>query len=234
MEILKKCYLYFLPGIIPTLLLLIAHRVYGERWPSITILIILDLLITIPLMIYLISVESHKPFGFGAIKEIFDMQIRMDLWPTFGLIFLSLLWAICSFILLKPVNELLQHHLFQWIPDWFSPGLYPGKHDTSVMKLSWLLMIPFSVLMPLMEEIYFRGFLLPREHFDDWRAPLLNTILFCAYHLWSPQLFVTRVIAIFPMNYLVWRYKNIYLSIIPHVLLNVIGDVVLTYPLIFG
>lgn len=229
----KKFLLYFLPGIVPTLMLLAIHRIYGEKLPSITILMVIDFLVTIPLMIYIISEVSGQPFGLGIIKDIFKSQTNVSFWPLAGLTLCSLLWAIGCFVLLKPVTEFLGQHVFGWIPDWFSPGLFPDKQDPSILRLSWLMMIPFSIIMPFMEEVYFRGFLLPKEPYDDWRAPLINTVLFCAYHIWSPQVFVTRVVATFPMNYLVWKYKNIYLSIIPHVLLNLIGDVFLMYPLVF-
>jgi len=42
------------------------------------------------------------------------------------------------------------------------------------------------ILGPLVEELYFRGYLLPRLHrFGIW-APLINISLFAAYHLWKP------------------------------------------------
>ncbi|MEQ8878522.1 MAG: CPBP family intramembrane glutamic endopeptidase [Cyclobacteriaceae bacterium] len=141
MKLIQKVKYYFLPGLVPTALLVLFHTIFSERWPSMTILIIIDMLVTIPLMLGLLS------RGTG---------------------------------------------------------------------------------------IYFRGFLLPREKYKDWRAPLVNTVLFCAYHIWSPWLILTRVIATFPMYYFVWKYRNISLSIIPHILLNLVGDVILMYPLIFN
>lgn len=233
MHSFKKIWLYFLPGLLPSVFLIIFHSFFGEKLPSIHILIFLDLTLTIPLMLFLIARDGSVPFGLAAIKNIFQSQVKLRPLALIGLIALALVWALGSFALLGPVNAFLQQKVFAWLPAWWTPGLYPDL-EPCMLKWAWMLMIPFSILMPLTEEIYFRGFLLPKEKPNNWRAPLINTILFCAYHLWSPQFLVTRIIATYPMTYLVWRYKNIYLSIIPHVLLNLIGDVILTHPMAFG
>lgn len=177
--------------------------------------------------------HTGQDFGLPLLLNILKTQNHVPFWTAAGLISLSLLWALGIFALMKPLQLFLEQHVFAWIPDWFTPSLQPNNQVPSIIKFSWFLMIPFSILMPTMEEVYFRGFLLPREQLTDWRAPLLNTVLFCAYHLWSPSVFLTRVVATFPMNFFVWKYQNIFLSIIPHVLLNLVGDVILTYPLIF-
>jgi len=230
---LQKLYLYFLPGLVPTLLLILLYYLTGKKLPSITLLVVLDFLITIPLMLWLIGRHTGQPFGLQIVWNIFKAQNTVPFWTATGLIALSLFWALGIFILMKPIQLFLEQQVFAWIPNWFTPALQPSEQAQSILKWSWFLMIPFSILMPTMEEVYFRGFLLPRESLTDWRAPLLNTVLFCAYHLWSPSVFLTRVVATFPMNFFVWKYQNLFLSIIPHVLLNLVGDVLLTYPVIF-
>lgn len=233
MAFFHKLYLYFLPGILPTALLILLYHLTGKKLPSITLLICIDFLITIPLMCFLIAKHTGQPFGLQALWHIFSQQKHVPMLTAIGTISLSLVWALGMFILMKPIQLYLEQHVFAWIPEWFTPGLFAGQHAKSILKYTWLLMIPFAILMPTMEEVYFRGFLLPREPLNDWRAPLFNTVLFCAYHIWSPSVFVTRVVATFPMNFFVWKYQNIFLSIVPHVLLNLVGDVILTYPVVF-
>ncbi|MEV0111553.1 CPBP family intramembrane glutamic endopeptidase [Nocardia sp. NPDC050799] len=73
------------------------------------------------------------------------------------------------------------------------------------------------VPLPLIEELYFRGFLLPRiAHLGGW-APVLSTVLFALYHFWSPWVFVSRVIFTFPGYWFAWRHRDIRLSIGMHV-----------------
>ena len=83
---------------------------------------------------------------------------------------------------------------------------------------------PFNgVLGPVVEELYFRGYLLPRlERFGRW-APLLNVVLFSLYHFWTPWQFFSRIVVLVPMVYAVWWKRNIYLGIITHSVLNIIG-----------
>ena len=45
----------------------------------------------------------------------------------------------------------------------------------------------------MVEELYFRGYLLPRiSRLGAW-APLVNTVLFSLYHLFTPWLSVGRI-----------------------------------------
>jgi CAAX protease family protein len=76
---------------------------------------------------------------------------------------------------------------------------------------------------PIVEELYFRGFLLPRmERFGRW-APLLNVSLFSIYHFWSPWQVVARVLAIAPTVYAVHRTRNVYVGMAVHCTLNTLG-----------
>jgi uncharacterized protein len=98
---------------------------------------------------------------------------------------------------------------------------------------SMLLVIAVSAVVlngfvgPAVEELYFRGHLLPRlGKLGSW-APLVNVALFSLYHFWTPWQFLSRVALLLPMVYLVWRKQNLYLGLIAHCLLNLIGTIVL-------
>ena len=89
-----------------------------------------------------------------------------------------------------------------------------------------------SIAAPIVEELYFRGYLLPRiDRFGAW-APLLNLVLFALFHLWTIWLTPVRVVALLPMVYLVWFKRSLYIGIIVHLLLNLVGDSLLTVPVI--
>jgi membrane protease YdiL (CAAX protease family) len=76
----------------------------------------------------------------------------------------------------------------------------------------------------LVEEIYFRGYLLPRMGIFGKFAPLINTLIFSLYHFFTPWLNITRIVGITPMVYSVWINKNIKIGIIVHCLGNIIGS----------
>ena len=80
-----------------------------------------------------------------------------------------------------------------------------------------------GLLGPIVEELYFRGFLLPRmERFGRW-APLVNVSLFSIYHFWSPWQIVARVLGLGPTVYAVQRTRSVYLGMVVHCTLNIIG-----------
>ena len=78
-------------------------------------------------------------------------------------------------------------------------------------------------LAPIVEEYYFRGFLLPRMNKLGKSAPAVNSILFSLYHLFSPMEILTRILALLPLSYVVWYKKNIYIGIVVHCSLNLFG-----------
>ena len=160
----------------------------------------------------------------------------MQRYVTVSIVFFSLTWAILVFQFMKPVSELILSSLFEWIPSRFRLEDYfvnSAKYGSETIKITFILIFVASIIIPFWEEIYFRGFLLLKKEKTTKLPVLRNTILFSAYHLWSPWLLLTRVIATYPINYYVWKRKNIFLSITVHCTLNIVGDVILIYPLIF-
>jgi len=85
----------------------------------------------------------------------------------------------------------------------------------------------------VVEEMYFRGYLLPRiSRFGAW-APLLNTALFSLYHFFNPFGFVSRIGSFLPVVYGAWWKRSIYLSMTVHVLFNLTSSI-FTLLLILG
>jgi membrane protease YdiL (CAAX protease family) len=84
----------------------------------------------------------------------------------------------------------------------------------------------------VVEELYFRGYLLPRiSRFGAW-APLINMVLFSLYHFFTPWQNLGRIVGLLPMVYTVWWKRSIYVSIAVHVLGNV-SVMVLLLPVLF-
>ena len=78
---------------------------------------------------------------------------------------------------------------------------------------------------PVVEELYFRGYLLPRlSRLKGWAA-LMSVLLFSLYHFFTPWQNVIRIIALVPMVYAVWWKRNIYLGMIVHCVGNTFGAI---------
>ncbi|MGW1743158.1 CPBP family intramembrane glutamic endopeptidase [Nocardia sp. NPDC001965] len=132
-----------------------------------------------------------------------------------------IVWMTLLSFALAPVNTFFKT-FFTWLP-------YAGTSDNgnnsyldgyphSIMLTTMLICLPLTgIALPLIEELYFRGFLLPRiTHLGRW-APVVNTVLFSLYHFWSPWAFLSRVVFTFPGYWSAWRHKDIRLSIGMHV-----------------
>jgi uncharacterized protein len=117
------------------------------------------------------------------------------------------------------VDEPLRAALFGWMPslDW---GL-GGSYSRGVLLVTFALAAPFVVLLEsTVEEIYFRGFLLPRMGYAGRWAVSLRSLLFALYHVWMPRRIFSLAVGILPLVFGVRRTRNIYVGIIPHMLFN--------------
>jgi membrane protease YdiL (CAAX protease family) len=117
--------------------------------------------------------------------------------------------------------------VFSWVPEWFrvnrtTPEL--GSYVALTLALNFLIR---GLLVPFTEEIYFRGFLLPRMNRLGKFAPLVSAALFSANHLFTPWENITRMLAVLPFVHITWYKKDIRISIISHCTVNTLSCLVL-------
>lgn len=132
------------------------------------------------------------------------------------------------FISVSPSGIYLQKSIFSWIPDWYvlnsSLTAYPINITITAIILTFLCT---TLYVPIVEEIFFRGFLLPRmNRLGKW-AIIINVLIFAAYHFWSPWQFVVRVVALYPLYYMVNKKQSLRLAIYVHCLINFISDTII-------
>jgi hypothetical protein len=183
----------------------------------------------------LLERKGNSPARF---KDVFPFRESPSAWQMALLILGSLLWAGLVFViagtaLVDPIKEAF----FSWVPEWYDLGYYLQSQEYArpVRIATWALGIVFAVIVgPIVEEFYFRSYLLPRMRGLKGWAPLVGSILFALYHLWSPWLFVVRLVALLPMVYAVWWKRSVWIGIGAHCLLNLVGDALSTTPLVFG
>jgi membrane protease YdiL (CAAX protease family) len=128
---------------------------------------------------------------------------------------------------LMVADGLLARTAFSWLPAWYLQPV--GLADVTRYPTSaWVAtlvayMVLNGVAGPVTEELYFRGWLLPRmSRFGRW-APLANATLFSLYHFWAPWQNLSRILLVVPWAYTVWWKRNIYLGILMHCAIDVIG-----------
>lgn len=218
----RSVMLHLLPGILTgAAFFLLAPIAQRNGLPPVWAHGIADLLVLLPLIYGLLLYEGYKRNGRWSLEGVVLYRERIPGWqyPVFVLL---LLLSGALIPLLEPVSNAISQGLFSW---W--PAMYNLLPDLSVYSRSTLIatllfqFLTIALIVPVTEEIYFRGYLLPRlSRFGYWAAPI-HAILFALFHVWTPWLVVARVVGLIPFTLIVQRKRNIYIAIIMHIIINV-------------
>jgi membrane protease YdiL (CAAX protease family) len=143
-----------------------------------------------------------------------------------------ILYFILLFVVVAPIIQpTIIAAFFPWWPEQYNfqrilqdPASIAGYQGIKILVVFYILLS--GIFGPLVEELYFRGYLLPRmeEYAGKW-APFLNTVLFSIYHFFSPWENLVRIVAIYPLVYLVWKKRDIRFGILVHVIVNTLGGI---------
>jgi hypothetical protein len=184
------------------------------------------LLVTGPLMIGILKISSRN-------RRPGEPTIALRRVPPVGAIIgwatLIICAAAVAFILTRPVTAWLERTAFQAWPVSWKPqlGTAGGYSDSALLWTAVLVLVGSVLIAPVVEEAYFRGFLLPRMPARLGRTvPLAHAVLFAFYHVWTLWLTPTRILAVLPLIYITLRTRSVLPAMVAHVVLNLI-DVVL-------
>jgi membrane protease YdiL (CAAX protease family) len=229
---LQSILLHLLPGgIATTVFVLTVPLVTAMGYPSITALYLPMILTVILLELGYLLMQGQKRNGTLSLKGIVDYREPVPGWHYFVFPIVIVVWGVVVTALVSPIDNLILTGVFAWLPDWYAlrnlleiPYSFPRE---TLLITAFFAVLLNGIVGPVVEELYFRGHLLPRlSRFGRW-APLVNVGLFSLYHFWSPWMLLSRVVLLIPMVYLVWWKHNIYIGLISHCLLNLIGTLVL-------
>jgi len=219
--------LHLLPGALATLVfVLLAAPVEALGYPPLAAFLIAIAVGIVPFELGVVGWASRQADSDGLLAAIpYRRRLRGRDWLLLvpGLLLIGIL----GFGVLALVEPPIRDSLFGWLPAWFLapvPLESIADYSRSAWTVTLVAYVALNVVLgPVVEELYFRGFLLPRMSQFGWWAPLLNVVLFSLYHFWSPWQFLSRVAGVSPFTYAVWRKENVYLGIVVHVLLNTIS-----------
>ena len=214
---------HLLPGVLGGIgYFLLVDLVKELGMPSIMALLISGTLIIVPfelgILIYQSRKNDEKLFG-GIVKYV----KRLKFWEYVLWIFVIIVITGVIMGIMGPVAEYLQSVFFSWIPNkmMIDMGL-SNEYSKSNLIITYVFILLFVVIIgPTVEELYFRGYLLPRmpSKLKKW-TPIFHTTLFAIYHIWTPWMIVSRALGVLPLTYVVMKKRNIYLGIISHCLMN--------------
>lgn len=180
--------------------------------------------------------EGKKRNGKWSLEGIVRYNEPIPLRSCLWLVPLFLVPTFLLGILTDPIGKALLN-LMPWLPAWFEVRdatlLLQYPRGTLVFTFLALVFPINGIAAPIIEELYFRGYLMPRlSRFGRW-TPVLATALFTLYHFWQPYYWITQFLTFLPVAYSVWWRRNIRVSIFIHALLNIFGGL-LTFALVLG
>jgi membrane protease YdiL (CAAX protease family) len=139
------------------------------------------------------------------------------------------LMVFAFFVVGPPADSYLIERYFSWLPDWFFGfGQNPDVYSQPVLLLvAFLGLLLNGVLGPAVEELYFRGYLLPRLAWLRGWAPVVSGLLFSLYHFFTPWQQLPRLLVLLTLGYVVQWNRNIYWGMIVHCTFNTICMLIL-------
>lgn len=231
MSLQKILFMIFIPSSIMTITYIITGSM-NQKIPSLLLFYICATLILFPIEIGVVLNASKKEYGSYSLKSVFTNYNKMSWWKIFMYgAFLFAFAGIMSAIVAPLENNLfapISNKLIQSIPvyfDWTNIE-YLKQYPKDILLLTCVCYFILNVFVgPIIEELFFRGYLTSKISRYGNFAPLIITILFSLYHFWSPFNNLFRISIFFPAALIAWRKKNIYISIVFHCLCNLLSTV---------
>jgi uncharacterized protein len=221
----KSVLLHLLPGILIGLVYFAVLPSFHQwGYPSMMALMTAVLLMLVPFELGYLLYQGKQKNGQFSLKGIIAYRTPIPVWQYFIWVPALFVTVGIIFTLFKPVDVFLQNTLFAWMPP-MENGLQGGFSKSALIATYGMTAVFGAVLGPVLEEFYFRGYLLPRMKYAGKWAPLLHSFLFALYHVFTPWMLVSRTFGLLPLVYAVQR-RNLYVGMIVHVLVNFIDVIV--------
>ena len=237
MEVLKKhtkiqtILLHLIPGLfnlLAIILLMQFTRWLGNADSGRLLAGELMILISIvPIQIGILLYVTKKTTKTYNILKLIPFQEKAKFVEYLLFAVIMIVWALGVSAILTPIEHGLRDSLFAFVPDSFSMRNvnYIATPKDMLIFTAILAIFTNGIVAPLTEELYFRGYLLPRINLSPFKSAIISAVLFSIYHFFSPWYFFSRVLMMIPIYYWVVRRKNIRFSIIAHVIANVFTSV---------
>jgi CAAX protease family protein len=211
------------PGIIIVLSFVVfAPILVSYHYPPQLAILVSIILVAIPLFIFHLTRAKRKESA-NSFWQLNGYKNKLStgkliLYSVALVVFMFLVWGVT-----QPIDKIISDKLLSWLPNWFTVQDFEGYGKEIILITLFINLIVNGFLAPFVEEFYFRGYLLPRMGAWGKWALVLNALLFSFYHFWQPYVYLTLILSLTPMIWLVWKTKDLRLAILTHSLLNIVG-----------
>lgn len=221
--------LHLAPGVVMLIFYLLAAPVVMEAgYPPLFASLLTIPLILVPVMLGYLGIVARRMTGSFNPMAVVGYRNVLSSWKTAGYVVGLTLGGAAAFVAVEAIiGSSFKDAVFGWLPTWFlNPAdleLITGMPvEKQIIFLASLLVFA-GFVAPVVEELYFRGHLLPGiSRLGVW-APVASVALFTLYHFESPWEGPGRFVMVLPMVYAVWYTRSVRLGIIVHVVLNTLS-----------
>jgi membrane protease YdiL (CAAX protease family) len=228
-SLLRSATLHLLPGaLIVTCYIIAAPPVVRLGFPPGLALLMGFVVVGMPLELGYLLYQGKKTHGTMSLRGIVLYREPMPIWQYAALFLLLLVLAFGVLFAISPLTDVLATRAFSWLPGYLLPGaesLYPTPARAAVLLVLVAGLIVDGIINPVVEEMYFRGYLLPRISRLGWLSPFVSASLFTLAHFWQPYNYALIFLIQLPLVYIVYWKRNIYIAILVHCAGNTIGAV---------
>lgn len=198
--------------------------------PPLFCFILISLLVLVPFEIITLLKENKKESDMYGIKCALIYNKSVHKCKTiFTIIILFCIAGMASKFVGEWENGWIMPIVNKYVPSYFIVENFVTQiemYPKSIIIITVVLfVIANSLVLPITEELYFNGYMLPRLQRFKGFAPVIVTVIFSLYHFWSPWQNIRRIIGCLPYVYTVWKKENIYIGIIVHCLCNLVGSI---------
>lgn len=180
-----------------------------------------------PIELGILLIHAKRTVGRWSIREVVAYREVGTVWETARAALPLVAWFIAVlFVSVALLDARIEHALFSWYP---APIRELASTEGGGQYSLWVLIAFFSaafaingVLGPVVEELYFRGYLLPRISRYGRGAVVMNAVLFSLYHLWTPWQNPGRILGLLPWIWRVQQKRSLRLSMAVHISVNTI------------
>ena len=226
-SLLKSVALHLLPAaFVMAFYVLAAPLAVRLGFPPGLALLLGFILIGIPVELGYLLYRGRKRNGTFSLRGVVLYRERMPAWQYAAFFLLLLAVAFGVLFLTAPLTESLAANVFRWLPRFLLPdgsSAYPPFAPNAILITLVLGLVFDGLINPVVEELYFRGYLLPRISRFGWLAPPISAFLFSLQHYWQPYNFPLIFLIQLAIVYVVWWKRNIYIAMLAHCGGNTIG-----------
>jgi CAAX protease family protein len=228
--------LFLVPGALMTVVyVVIAPFIETAGFPPIAALLVAILVVLVPFELgVILRAGRGRP---QRIRSVVPYRRPLPFRDWLWLVPVLIVAEFVGFGLSMAIEPTVIDSLFAWLPDWFVRPIDPDRVG-DYSREAWLATLAAYFALngfvgPIVEELYFRGYLLPRMEWMGRWAALVNVSLFSLYHFWSPWQVFGRILGLAPTVYAVRWKENVYLGMVVHCTGNILG-IILVGNLVLG